>query len=300
MILLPVALAAAMYARFFGGFWLGDDFANLHRTWFAAQRGGLLAQTWSELAGTVPSQGAFYRPLMTASLSLNQWLAADRFAGWFAFSYLVHLANAALVAALVARLAAACGRDGRVAGALAAAFFAVSPLLAEGVFWVSARSDPCVTLLTLAGFFLWAAPNGNKERRSKAWLGLPLLLVPALGFKESAAVLPLQLVVIAARLAAKTHARTACRDRRRFRRGGGVPRLSSLPVRRCLARLSRRRSGLPHREALAGRAIARCVVARAHPRDARQSLRPTSSRASSRCSPPRPTRRATREDWRWR
>ena len=198
MILLPVALAAAMYARFFDGFWLGDDIANLHRTWFAAQRGGLLAQTWSELAGTVPSQGAFYRPMMTASLSVNQWLAADRFAGWFAWSYLVHLANAALVAALVARLAAACGRDGRVSGALAAAFFAVCPLLAEGVFWVSARSDPCVTLLTLAGFFLWAAaPNGNKERRSKAWVGLPLLLVPALGFKESAAVLPLQLLVIA-------------------------------------------------------------------------------------------------------
>ncbi len=193
LILLPVALAAAMYARFFGGFWLGDDIANLHRTWFAAQRGGLLAQTWSELAGAVPSQGAFYRPLMTASLSLNQWLAADRFAGWFAFSFFVHLANAALVAALVARLAAACGREGRVSGALAAAFFAVCPLLAEGVFWVSARSDPCATLLTLAGLFLWAAtPSG-----AKAWAGLPLLLVPALGFKESAAVLPLQMLVIA-------------------------------------------------------------------------------------------------------
>jgi hypothetical protein len=83
--------------------------------------------------------------------------------------------------------------DGRVSGALAAAFFAACPLLAEGVFWVSARSDPSVTLLTLAGLFFWAAaPDG-----SKAWLGLPLLLLPALGFKESAAVLPLQLLVIA-------------------------------------------------------------------------------------------------------
>jgi hypothetical protein len=189
----PVVIAAAMYARFFGGFWLGDDFANLHRTWIAAQRGELLAQAWAQLASAVPSQGAFYRPLMMGSLSLNQWLAGDRFAGWFAFNYVVHLANVALVAALVARLAAACGRDGRAAGALAAAFLAACPLPAEGVFWVSARADACVTLFTLAGFLLWASPRG----KTMVWLGLPLLLLAALGFKESAAVLPIQMLLVA-------------------------------------------------------------------------------------------------------
>ncbi len=182
-----------MYGRFFGGFWLGDDFPNLHVTWIAAQRGELLAQVWVELTGSGPWRGAFYRPLMMASLSFNQWLAGDRFAGWFAWSYAMHLANAGLVGVLVARLAGACGREGRISGAIAAAFFAVCPLLAEGVFWVSARADASVTLCTLAGLFLWASPR----REGKAWLGLPLLLLPGLGFKESAAVFPLQMLVVA-------------------------------------------------------------------------------------------------------
>lgn len=190
---LPVVLAAAMYARFFGGFWLGDDFGNLHRAWSDAQRGALWSQTWAQFFAAVPSEGAFYRPVMIASLSLSEWLAGSRFAGWFAFNYAVHLANTALVALLVARLARACGRDGCIAGAVAAAFFALCPLLAEGVFWISARADASVTLLTLAGVYAWAGSPASPLRA----FALPLLLVPALGFKESAAVLPLQMALVA-------------------------------------------------------------------------------------------------------
>ena len=193
VLLAPALVAAATYARFFGGFWLGDDFANLHRAWIAHERGDLLAQTWTQLAHAVPSAGSFYRPLMMASLALNEWLTPDRFPGWFAFNYAVHLANVVLIGALAAKLAARCGRDGLGAGALAAMFFALCPLLAEGVYWVSARSDACVTLFTLAGFYVWA----TARHRAVAWAGLPLLLVPALGFKESAAVLPLQMAVVA-------------------------------------------------------------------------------------------------------
>ena len=192
IVALPVVLAAAMYARFFGGFWLGDDFGNLHRAWSDAQRGALWSQTWAQFFAAVPSEGAFYRPVMIASLSLSERLAGSRFAGWFAFNYAVHLANTALVALLVARLARACGRDGRIAGAVAAAFFALCPMLAEGVFWISARADASVTLLTLAGFYAWAGAPTTPLRA----LALPLLLAPALGFKESAAVFPLQMLLV--------------------------------------------------------------------------------------------------------
>lgn len=193
LLVIPVVLAGAAYARFFGGFWLGDDFANVHRVWIAAQRGELLAQAWSQFTSAVPSQGAFYRPLMMGSLALNQWLAGTHYAGWFAVNLAVHLANVALTAVLVARLAAVCGRDGRAAGALAGAFLALCPLCAEGVFWISARADAWVTLLTLAAFWFWARPATS----AVAWAGLPLLLLPALGFKESAAVLPLQMLLVA-------------------------------------------------------------------------------------------------------
>ena len=193
LLALPVVCAAATYARFFTGFWLGDDFANLHRTWLADRDGDLWAQTWAYFLAPIASGGAFYRPMMIASLSLNEWIAGAHFAGWFAYNYAIHLANVALVGALVATLSAASGRDGRVPGALAAAFFALCPLLAEGVFWISARADASVTLLTLAGFLVWA-------RAEQSWVravALPLCLVPALGFKESAAVFPLQMSLMA-------------------------------------------------------------------------------------------------------
>ena len=182
-----------MYARFFAGFWLGDDFGFLHQTWLAAANGELWAQTSAGFLQADPAGVVFYRPMMIASVALNQWIAGKHFAGWFTFNYLAHLGNAALVALLTARLAAACGRDGRVAGVLAAAFFALCPLLAEGVFWVAARADAYVTLLTLAGICAWASSPTSAVRAAV----LPLLLAVALGFKESAVVFPLQMTLVA-------------------------------------------------------------------------------------------------------
>jgi hypothetical protein len=194
MLAIPVACAAAMYARFFGGYWLGDDFGNLHEAWFAAQRGTTLAQAWSQLFAPVPSEGAFYRPAMIAALLANAALAGARYPGWFVVGYAIHLANVALVALLVAELARASGRDGRAAGIVAAAAFALCPLLAEGVFWISARADAAVTLFTLAGLLAWSRAGASVARA----FVLPLCMVAALGFKESAAVLPLQLALVVA------------------------------------------------------------------------------------------------------
>lgn len=193
LLAVPVAGAAAMYARFFGGYWLGDDFGNLRTAWLAVQQGEWVTRAWMQLFAAVPSQGAFYRPAMIASLLFNEWLAGPRFAGWFAWNYATHLVNVLLVGMLVARLSAQAGRDGRISAAVAAGFFALSPLLAEGVFWVSARADAAVTLLTLAGVLSWARSPASPIRAAV----LPLCLVPALAFKEPAAVLPFQMSLVA-------------------------------------------------------------------------------------------------------
>jgi len=192
MLAIPVACAAVMYARFFGGYWLGDDFGNLHHGWLAAQHGTTLAQAWSQMFAAVPSEGAFYRPAMIATVLVNAALAGPRFAGWFVVDYAIHLANVVLVALLVAELARASGRDGRLAGIVAAAAFALCPLLAEGVFWISARADAAVTLFTLAGLLAWTRAGASVA----GTLTLPLGMAVALGFKESAAVLPLQLALV--------------------------------------------------------------------------------------------------------
>src|SRR5579859_3427995 len=194
-LLVPLAAAALFYAAGFGGFWLGDDWPNLHRAWRTATEGTLWSETWSEFVAPNLGGGSFLRPMLIASFSLDYALFGARYAGWFAFNFAVHLANVALIAWLVGAWARACGRDGAVAAALAAAAFGLSPFVAEGVYWLSARSDGWVTLCSLAALAVWVR---DAERGTRHGLvAYPALLLVAFGFKESAAILPLQVGLVA-------------------------------------------------------------------------------------------------------
>ena len=141
LLVVPVLCAAAMYVRFFAGYWLGDDLALLYQASLADRSGELWRQAWTGFFTGASSQVAFYRPMMFASIFVNEWIAGSVYAGWFAVNVAIHLANVVLVGVLAARLAAACGRDGRASSVAASLFFALCPLLAEGVFWISARAE---------------------------------------------------------------------------------------------------------------------------------------------------------------
>lgn len=191
--LAAVLATALVYAPGFGGYWVGDDFPNLHRVYAQSQQGTLWAETMAYFFSPVPSQGSFYRPMMMLSLALNYQFSGAHYGGWYGLNYAVHLANTLMVVLLAARLANVCALKTTWTAGLAGLFFGLSPLLAEGVYWISARSDGWVTLLSLTGVYLWSSgpPRGR-------WaLMLPVLLVLALGFKESAAVLPLQVLLLA-------------------------------------------------------------------------------------------------------
>lgn len=203
--LLPtLAVSLAVLWPVLGGYWLGDDLSNLYRVWELDQRQRLVSGTLAFLTGPVDSVGAFYRPAMMASISTLYVLFGDWYPGWAAASLLMHLVNTCLVVLMVRRLlawaqAAGVGPGGQppiFAPALAGLLFALCPLLLEGVVWVSARSDAAVTLFSLAGVWLWLGKPGSDARWS-AW-ALPVLLVPALGFKESAVIVPLQVLCLAA------------------------------------------------------------------------------------------------------
>ena len=193
----PLLLVALAHAPGFGGWWLGDDLTNLHHFHHWAQQGRLWSDTWARFFQGISAEGSAYRPLSILSLSANQAIAGSHYPGWYAANYLVHLANTALVALLVLRLAAHAGVAARLAAALAALVFGLAPTLAEGVYWLSARADGWVTLLTLVATYLWAGTPGAAPPR--AWMPLALagLLTLGLLFKESAAVYPLQLGLLA-------------------------------------------------------------------------------------------------------
>jgi hypothetical protein len=72
---IPLVLMSAMYARFFHGFWLGDDFGFLHQAWLASADGNLWVQTWAQFFAVASDGVVFYRPMMIASVALNEWIA---------------------------------------------------------------------------------------------------------------------------------------------------------------------------------------------------------------------------------
>lgn len=181
--------ALVLYWPGFGGFWLGDDLSNLHGAHYWAREGDLASLLHRQFTQGVSEGGGFFRPFIILSLYLNYLVAGDRFGGWFAVNLAVHLANTFLVAWAILRITRhqEAGVLAPWAAVVAAGLFALNPLIAEGVFWVSARSDGWVTLFALLGLLAWfGRPGGRGEH---AWL-LPTWLIPALLFKEPAAFLP--------------------------------------------------------------------------------------------------------------
>jgi putative flippase GtrA len=215
--LLPaLALTFAFLWPLLGGFWLSDDVPNLYRTSILATSNELWSSTLAFFYSPVDAVGNFYRPAMMTSIVVLFLAFGDWYPGWAAASLLMHLANLCLIALLIRSLLAwsdfgTCHVDpARVptgmpiavpiavpitVPALAALLFGLNPLIMEGVAWVSARSDPAVTLFSLAAAWFWAGRPGSNHRWSP-W-ALPLLLIPALGFKESAVILPLQILCLA-------------------------------------------------------------------------------------------------------
>lgn len=186
-----ILITAALYAGRFGGYWLGDDFTNLHTYSGWAEQGRLWSETWLRFGQGISAEGSAFRPLSILSLSANYALAGSWYPGWFAINLLVHLANGVLIWLLLGRLGQVCGNTRGVGAALAAALFLLCPVLAEGVYWISARADVWVTLLTLSALLLWL------DGRRRCIALVPLLLTLGLAFKESAAVFPLQLSLLA-------------------------------------------------------------------------------------------------------
>jgi len=201
-VLLISAAITLLYAPLFDGYWLGDDFTNLLIGHQLAGEGELLRGTFEYFFKGTSSAGTMYRPLQMASLLGNYALAGDYYPAWFAVNFALHLINTILVFQVVRIFAVHLNKTGRLdnflSPLLAALAFALAPALAEGIFFVSARADALVTLLSLLSLFVWARSMKTGQEALAWWF--PVLLIPALLTKESAAVLPLQMILVTAAL----------------------------------------------------------------------------------------------------
>lgn len=188
-----------VYVPLFGGYWLSDDFSNLVNAHDLANQGNLLRGTFDYFLMGTSSAGSMYRPLQMVSLLGNYAVAGAYYPAWFAFNFTLHLLNAILVFHVVRVFIVRLDKETRhvyyLSPLLAALAFALAPSLAEGVFFISARADALVTFLSLLSLLAWALSMKTNQERKAWWL--PVLLVPALFIKESAAVLPLQMLLVA-------------------------------------------------------------------------------------------------------
>src|SRR4029453_4213205 len=143
-----------------------------------------------------------YAPLTWLSFGVTYAVAGMAPAAYHAGSVLLHALNAVLVSLLAARLAARARPtvpDGaRLAGATVAALaFAVHPLRAESVGWITDRGDVLCATFYLAAVVAYVRFARNDDGGRRRWRIASLVaLAAALLSKEIAMTLPLSLLLL--------------------------------------------------------------------------------------------------------
>jgi tetratricopeptide (TPR) repeat protein len=171
-----------------GGFVWDDDSYVTENELLTAPDG--LRRIWLE-----PADSPQYYPLVFTSFRIERALWGLDARGYHAVNVLLHAANALLLWLILARL-------GVPAAWLAAAVFAVHPIHAESVAWITERKNTLsglFYLLALIAYLKFAVVGawGGPRRRRFAWYGAALVLFAcALLSKTVTCTLPVALLLV--------------------------------------------------------------------------------------------------------
>lgn len=178
-------LLAAVLAAFSGAF--GHDFVSWDDHVYVYENPMILnptAASFKAFGTQVVSLN--YHPLTMWSLWLNAALFGTAAKSFIVTNVLIHWLNAGLLCWLVWLLT---GRQYRSVALLTALLFAIHPLRAESVVWVSERKDVLYVFFFLAGCVAYWRYLETR-RSTKLWLALGLMLLSCLS-KGVAVVFPL-------------------------------------------------------------------------------------------------------------
>jgi hypothetical protein len=187
VLLIPIAAAAAAVAGLHGEL-LCDDYPLLLSN-SVHHIGDLLRPFLGASASA--AAGGTYRPLAELSIGLDALLWGAEPFGFHLVNLLWHVINALLCYALVRVLVP----PRPVVALTAALLFAVHPVHADALFWISARSDLVCTCFYLGSLILFVRGSGA-DRRRRPTVGSLLLFLCALLSKEVALSLPLVVVLL--------------------------------------------------------------------------------------------------------
>lgn len=152
---------------------------------FSNLPGAFTKSVWSFAASDIIfTVDPYFRPIFSSLFTINYALFGTSPFGWHLVNVLVHGAVTFMVFVVSKKL---CGRE--FVAALTAALFAVHPVHAESVAWVSGVTDPLMALFFLPAFYFYLR---FRERRRWQLLGAALgFYFLALLTKENAIALPL-------------------------------------------------------------------------------------------------------------
>lgn len=181
----PLWIAAALALAYLPAWWASYQFDD-----YKVIVGNPVVQSWPALAADF---GIGIRPLLKLGYWLSWRLGAGAPWAFVALNLGLHLAASGLVYALGRRLYALTGvaaEPARLAALLAALLFALHPAQTESVTYICGRSSAQSGLLMLAALLAYDRQLGGGPR----WPAV-LLWLAALASKETAAVLPLALLL---------------------------------------------------------------------------------------------------------
>jgi tetratricopeptide (TPR) repeat protein len=185
--LLPLAglLLATLvtYASTFSFGWVYDDPPQIpqNQNLIWGRLGFLFThQLWASTSGT---EARFYRPLLTLWFLINKTVFGLNPHWFHVTSVLAHLAASAL-AFFVARELLKDANSALFAGAI----FALHPLQAESVSWISSVNDPLAATLCFASFLVYR--KAREKDAADWWILAAIFFLLALFTKEVSIVLP--------------------------------------------------------------------------------------------------------------
>lgn len=152
-IVLAVFATAVFWPGLSGSF-IYDDLVDIRNVDAVFSPGG-----WTDLFTTASAQ--LYRPVKYVSYYVDNLLFGWNARGWHGQSVLWHAVNCVLLMQLAKRLGAS-----RTAAAIGAGWFAIHPIHAEAVVWISSRASLQSTtgvLMMLIGYDRWRAERSNQN-----------------------------------------------------------------------------------------------------------------------------------------
>ena len=181
--IISALVALALYAVTIGGTYIYDDVAVVHED-PRVQQPAQFYKLWTQpfFASSVDK---LYRPLVSSSFAIENYLHGDRPWIFHAINILLHAATCALVALLAARLA------GSAAAWVAGILFAVHPVHVEAVAGLVGRAESACAIGLLGALVIFLRPGKLGGARVG---GIAACFVVALLCKEQGILLPILLL----------------------------------------------------------------------------------------------------------